>query len=210
MMGMRIVGADYFHRPVKFYNVGLKQRKHFHLLRDNYIGRRIYFVTICSATRAPRFLERGWVERVISVMKEEAATAGFLLHAWCLMPDHLHILVEGAADNADLFRFTTRFKRRTACLCASTGDAPLWQRNFYEHIVRDYEVLGRVAAYIWMNPVRKGLCEVANEYPFSGSLTMPWKAASEDPWMPPWKAKRADEKNRPLQNHRSSGSRASC
>lgn len=177
----------------------MERRKRFHLSKENYIGYEIYFLTLCCAHRASAFSKATLAAEIVSILKDEAARAGFLLHAWCLMPDHLHVLVDGTRDDADLFRFVTRFKRRSTGLRYYGGNE-LWQRNFYDHIVRNREVLAKVAGYIWMNPVRKGMCEFVNEYPYSGSLTMPWKSASDDPWIPPWKdkAERADEKNRPL------------
>ncbi len=162
-----------------------KTRKRFHLAKDNYVGRRTYFITLCTTNRASLFLERNLAEKVISILKEDASRMAFLLHAWCLMPDHLHFLTEGADETADLFQFVTHFKQRTTA--SFTGPRTLWQRNFYEHILRSHEKIGRVANYIWMNPVRKGLCEFVNEHPYSGSLTMPWTDPVQDPWIPPWK-----------------------
>lgn len=44
----------------------------------------------------------------------------------------------------------------------------LWQRNFYDHILRGYESGMRIAEYIGANPVRTGLVAQADEYPWSG------------------------------------------
>ncbi|MBN2380988.1 hypothetical protein JXM67_14415 [candidate division WOR-3 bacterium] len=44
----------------------------------------------------------------------------------------------------------------------------MWQRGYYDHILRKEEDLEIVANYIWGNPVRKGLAETIEEYPFSG------------------------------------------
>ena len=173
----------------------MERRKRFHLSRDNYIGYEIYFLTLCSAYRAPAFSEATLAAEIVSILKDEATLAGFLLHAWCLMPDHLHVLIEGTREDSDLFRLVTRFKRRTTAL-HHHGGKELWQRNFYEHILREREALGSVAGYIWMNPVRKSLCQYVNEYPNSGSLTMPWKPVEGDPWIPPWRRNAADAKNR--------------
>jgi hypothetical protein len=49
--------------------------------------------------------------------------------------------------------------------------------------------MGDVAAYIWMNPVRKGLCQRPEDYPFLGTFTLPWPPgkALQTAWTPPWK-----------------------
>ncbi len=46
-----------------------------------------------------------------------------------------------------------------------------------------------VAWYIWMNPVRRGLCREPREFRFSGSFTLPWrsKKSGNSSWTPPWK-----------------------
>lgn len=186
----------------------METRKQFHLTRDSYFGQQIYFVTICSTRRRPVFRNSPLAAKIIGHLKTTAKTSHFLLHAWCLMPDHLHILAEGIAEDADLFSFIGRFKRRTTNECASGARADkshrplqlqkhsvardrLWQRNFYEHIVRNREGLARIASYIWMNPVRKGICLRLEDYSFSGSLTFPWKQVSTPAgsWSPPWKHK---------------------
>jgi hypothetical protein len=69
---------------------------------ENYLGRLTYFVTICCDHRAPYLREETTAERVLSLLLECAASHSYRLHAYCLMPDHLHILVEGAHDRCDL------------------------------------------------------------------------------------------------------------
>jgi hypothetical protein len=68
----------------------------------------------------------------------------------------------------------------------------LWQKNFYDHILRPQDSFAGVAGYIWMNPVRKGLCSDPLEYPHSGSLVVEWKKATSPvkSWVPDWKDKK--------------------
>lgn len=215
---LALVGPDCFYRAVGLqaqaaffcsgvdYNPVVQTRKRFHLPRDSYLGCQIYFVTICSAYRRPVFNNFQLAATIIAILKAHAALSHFLLHAWCLMPDHFHALVEGATESSDLFAFVRRFKQRTTTECASAradkSDRPLqnqtltpvgphllWQRNFYEHILRNPEHLASVASYIWMNPVRKGLCASPEEYPFSGTMTLglKWNVKPLSIWLPPWK-----------------------
>ncbi len=109
---------------------------------------------------------------------------------WCVMPDHLHVFVEGQADDSDLREFVTRFKQQTAFPFFRRFGRRLWQRNFYDHVVRPYEPIHPIFWYIWMNPVRKGLCGDPREYPYSGSDTVEWKQRKPvtEGWAPPWKA----------------------
>jgi len=44
---------------------------------------------------------------------------------------------------------------------------PLWQKNFYDHIVRKEESILKIAEYILNNPVRKGMALRWESYPYS-------------------------------------------
>jgi hypothetical protein len=48
----------------------------------------------------------------------------------------------------------------------------LWQRGYFEHVLRDDEDSFGVARYILDNPVRTGLARNPQDYPSAGSLTM--------------------------------------
>jgi hypothetical protein len=50
------------------------------------------------------------------------------------------------------------------------GITMLWQKNFYEHIVRREESLLKIAEYILDNPVRKGIAIRRENYPYSGMV----------------------------------------
>ena len=107
------------------------------------------------------------------------------------MPDHLHILVEGLTDRSNLISFMLAFKQSTEKSAAKTFHHPLWQRSFYDHILRGRDSSDSLSWYIWLNPVRKGLCAQPWDYPFSGSFTLDtldWKRSQQPPsWTPPWK-----------------------
>ena len=173
-------------------------RKNIHLQRGLYKGRRRYFVTICCAKRKRVFSNpnaAGWIEgRLLAA----AAAYNFRLQAWCVMPDHIHFLVEGMKEECDLLAFVTRFKQRSDLAWRGKLSVPLWQRNFYEHILRRPEEASKIAAYIWMNPVRKGICSDAREYAFSGSISFDWRKATriDSGWRPPW-LKEEDHSGRP-------------
>jgi REP element-mobilizing transposase RayT len=118
-----------------------------------------------------------------------SAACEFNIHAYCLMPDHLHFLAEGRTDSSDLLEFVSDFKRQTSFDWNKRSEFPLWQKKYYDHVLRRVGSIDAIAWYIWMNPVRKGICEDAHEYVLSGSLTGLWKntVGPIDAWMPPWK-----------------------
>ena len=57
-----------------------------------------------------------------------------------------------------------RWKRENA--------STLWQRSYFEHVLRDEEDTIGVAKYILENPVRAGLVERPEAYPYLGSMTV--------------------------------------
>ena len=103
-------------------------------------------------------------------MKEEAVRTQMTLFAYCLMPDHVHLLI-CPETGVDLVSFVQGLKSKTTRVYWSTGvTGRLWQRGFYDHILREDEDIERVAGYILANPVRAGLAKDITQYPFSGSL----------------------------------------
>lgn len=172
-----------FSLPVQF------RRKNIRLAPQNYLGFGIYFVTICSHNRNSYFADISFGHVASGHLISLSARHSFLLHAFCFMPDHVHILSEGNSPQSNLLRFITAFKQRTAMAAKNRIRGPLWQTKFYDHILREPFQLEFVASYIWANPVRKGFCEDAALYPLSGSQTFDWKklCAQSTAWQPPWK-----------------------
>ena len=160
-----------------------------HLPSQEYLGEKWYFITMCCEDRVPAFLNAEQAAWVIEFLRAEAILHRFAVDAYCAMPDHLHLLALGTSPESTLLTFAKRFKQKTAYAYFQKSRGRLWQKNYYDHILRSHEDLGSVAAYIWMNPVRKGLCDDFQTYPFSGSFVRPWKnAPGEISWTPPWKS----------------------
>jgi REP-associated tyrosine transposase len=135
----------------------------------NYIGRYRYFLTFATHDRRPVFMDSAIVERTLSQILKSAAGHQFAITAYCFMPDHVHLLVAGRADNADLQRFVKSAKQTSGYIyCQATG-AQLWQPSYYDHVLRDDESSLFVIAYILRNPVVAGLVNRCEEYCFLGS-----------------------------------------
>jgi REP-associated tyrosine transposase len=169
------------------------RRKSIRLDPGAYLGRRLYFLTFCFYERKPIASNPRIAAWLIQRLRHHSFGAGFLVHAYCLMPDHAHVLALGATNESDLRAFVDRFKQDTGFAFASRTSRQLWQFKYYDHIVRSEDAARRVAAYIWMNPVRKKLCANAQDYKFSGSFTdfgtSMFRRTDVEPWTPPWKSK---------------------
>jgi putative transposase len=163
------------------------QRKNIRLSAENYLGKRDYFVTICCHKRQPHLSDPSSVLPILDHLKSASTRHSFDVHAYCAMPDHLHLLASGTSDYSDLLAFVDFFKQNTEFDFHHRTGNQLWQFKFYDHILRRAAALNDVAAYIWMNPVRKSLCTNPADYPYSGSFTRVFPIESTSTYIPPWK-----------------------
>ena len=145
------------------------RRKRNRLPLETYRGARAYFLTLSCARRGAVFTDARVVESYIGVLHSCSEKHGFAVLAYCFMPDHLHLLVEGGLES-DLPPFVKDFKQQTAYAHRRSNSGLLWQKSYYDHILRAEEDVRDVACYIIANPVRKALVTVASDYPYSGSF----------------------------------------
>jgi putative transposase len=89
--------------------------------------------------------------------------------AYCFMPDHVHLLVEGRRDDSDCRVFISRAKQYSGFHYKAAHGRRLWQRYGYERVLRGEEAAVSVARYIIENPVRARIADCVVGYPFSGS-----------------------------------------
>src|SRR5579859_8047341 len=164
-------------------------RKPIRLPPDEYLGTAYSFITICCRHRQPFFKDPRRGHSAVEALKHVASSTHFATHAFCLMPDHVHFLLEGVSPSADLMTFVGRWKQQTGYVLRNDLPKGFWQRRFHDHILRCDENPESVAWYIWMNPVRKGLVSQPQDYPFSGPFPAQPTNVSEPstPWLPPWK-----------------------
>ena len=166
------------------------RRKNIRLPRGSYIGHQWYFLTTCTLGRIPRFRNAHLVAVSLDLMAEEARMHCFDIQAYCFMPDHLHLLTNGTHAASNCLSFVKAFKQRSGFHFKQRTRERLWQDRPYDHILGPKDPWEAVAYYIWMNPVRKGLCERPQDWPFSGSFTIDWKRFLTPPeklWVPHWK-----------------------
>jgi REP-associated tyrosine transposase len=135
----------------------------------DYIGRQRYFLTFCTFRRHKTFHDLSIAAQVLLQFRQDARRSGFAILAYCLMPDHAHLLLEGTTRKADLRRFVKRAKQRTGQMCRRVIGRPLWQEGYYDRVLRTEDDSIAVARYILENPVRAGLVRSPADYPLLGS-----------------------------------------
>jgi putative transposase len=94
----------------------------------------------------------------------------FVIVAYCVMPDHGHLILPGASDTSDLRRCVKLMKqrveyiaRRRFCILG------LGQDGYYERVLQSRFALETAVRYVLENPVRAGLATRIDEYPLSGA-----------------------------------------
>lgn len=140
------------------------------LAEFDYKGRYAYHVVLTVKSRLEVFNDLEFGRWCASQLSESANLTHFEIYAYCLMPDHAHLLVQGTADSSYLVAFVQNFKQRTAFHFKRESGDQLWQQSYFDRVLRHEEHLEDVAAYVFQNPVAAGLCDDATRYPLSGGL----------------------------------------
>ena len=142
-------------------------------LRDcDYRGLHRYSLTICTDRRSLVFVKPSIVNAAIDQIQQSASAHAFAVIAYCFMPDHVHLLVLATSETSDLRAFVQSLKQRTAYHYKQSHAATLWQKGYYEHVLRNDEATLATAKYILENPVRAGLVAKPRDYEFAGSLVL--------------------------------------
>ena len=98
----------------------------------------------------------------------------YRLFAWCIMPNHVHLLLEPLVSLAAIMQrlksWTARASRAKALeLGLAVPDHGFWMREYWDRFIRHEEHFEQVVWYIQENPVKAGLCHVAEEWQWSSA-----------------------------------------
>ncbi|CAN5849845.1 hypothetical protein BH24ACI5_BH24ACI5_24250 [soil metagenome] len=135
----------------------------------SYTGPNRYSLTFCAHERRSLFLNTTLADCVREQILRAACTDGYVVIAYCIMPNHVHLLVEGDEGCAPLAAFARRAKQYAGFHGKRVIGGPVWQTGYFERVLRETEDTRTVVAYILDNPVRRGLVENARDYALSGS-----------------------------------------
>ncbi len=156
-----------------------RRRKSLRLAGYEYSQGGAYFVTICVKDRTPLFGKILNGEMVNNENGDLAMAAwnklpGHYLHialdAFMVMPNHVHGIIIITDEKAqpvgagfkpaptkplpEVVRAFKTFSARAINLRRGASGQPLWQRGYYEHVIRNEESLNRIRDYIATNPWR--------------------------------------------------------
>jgi putative transposase len=104
---------------------------------------------------------------LIDILRSLVAERNFKLHDFVIMPDHVHLLLtvdEGMTVEKAMQLVKGRF---SYCMGKELGfNGEVWQKGFSEVQVLGEESFEQHRAYIANNPVKAGLVDVPEKYPF--------------------------------------------
>ena len=122
--------------------------KNIRLVPVNYIGQRAHFVTLCCHERSIQFREPENSEWFLAHLRDVTAASFFAVIAYCVMPDHVHLLVMGLSPRSDFLGFMKALKIKTSRELVKRGGGILWQKKYFDHILRPKESMDAAAWYI--------------------------------------------------------------
>ncbi|MEL6211747.1 MAG: transposase, partial [Pseudomonadota bacterium] len=136
-----------------------------------------YFFTVNLADRRSSLLVKH-IEKLRAAWAETAKSHPFETVAVVILPDHLHTvwtLPENDGDFRTRWRlikggFSRRVRLRGEASPRRTGERNVWQRRFWEHVVRDADELAAYTNYIHWNPVKHGHVTDLERYHAGGIL----------------------------------------
>ena len=128
-----------------------------------------YHVTQRGNRRGTTFFEDGDFDHYRDLLADAARRAGTRIWAYCLMPNHVHLIVVPADPDGLRATFANAHRRYAGFINARhrwTGH--LWQGRFGAVVMDDLHLV-HAARYVALNPVRARLCDRAEEWPWSSA-----------------------------------------
>jgi putative transposase len=127
-----------------------------------------YFVTSATWNHRALFQSDPWARLFFQTLLSYRPEA-YLLHEFVLMPDHFHALLSPQASlerSLQLIKggFSFRAKKDLG------SNAEIWQRGFSDHRIRDAEDFAKHTQYIYLNPMKRSLCDRPEQYRYSSAF----------------------------------------
>ena len=140
-----------------------------------------FFFTLCARGNRKPFENPALANAIIESLIWRKKKHNWTLFCYCLMPDHLHLIIRALERRLEICNAGVRgriekslleeiaeFKSYTTRIWwKHGGKGPLWQESSYDHVFRYNESMQKAAWYVLNNPVRKGLVDKWEDYPYS-------------------------------------------
>lgn len=137
------------------------------LKRFFYTGH-IYFITTVTKYRAPLLCDN--IDLIKTAFKHSYNETPFRLISWVVLPDHLHLILDPKRSNpADIMQrfkmsFGQNYRKRYGL-----RSGPIWQKRYWDHVIRNERDLINHLIYIYYNPIKHGYVENPEKWPHASS-----------------------------------------
>ena len=124
-----------------------------------------YFLTASIAGRRRIFTNWHRAMLVLDAIRWLHAADRFMVDAAVVMPDHLHLV--GQLGESTLAKVMHTLKSYSAHGLSVAGvETPVWQKGYHDHGLRDDEDYRARVRYVLQNPLRAGLVQRVEDYPY--------------------------------------------
>jgi REP-associated tyrosine transposase len=140
-------------------------------LRWIFAHRPLYFVTFCTYKRKKLVASEPVHAAFMAFAREANSQRNIAVGRYVIMPDHVHLFVRGS-DDFQLGPWIGMLKQALSKHIVTKARRPIWQRRFFDHVLRSDESYAQKWNYVRENPVRAGLVANAEDWPYSGELVL--------------------------------------
>lgn len=105
-------------------------------------------------------LAKPGVADIVAESLQRYAGTRYQLYAWCVMPNHVHVVMQPLAPatlTTILYTWKSFTSKQIGALLGTHG--VLWQREYYDHLIRDDQALWRIIRYVAENPSKANLLD---------------------------------------------------
>ena len=132
----------------------------------------LFFITFCTHRRKSLLATAAVNTALEQFVRHAYETYGIAVGRYVIVPEHGHLFVRRSADFR-LGRWIGTLKQALAKVINGRRSAgPIWQRGFFDHVLRSDESYGQKWNYIRDNPVRAGLVTKADDWPYAGEIVV--------------------------------------
>ena len=131
-------------------------------------GHSVYFITASTFQKQSLFQSERFSKPFIDTLLHYRLQKNYLLHEFVLMPNHFHLLITPTLTlERALQLIKGGFSHKARKELGFAGE--IWQASYYDRRVRDAEDYINFKYYIRQNPVKRGLANYPEEYPYSSA-----------------------------------------
>ncbi len=146
--------------------------RHLRRLERVWLEAPVYFITTCTFERRSILAAPEIAALLIAEWQSARSRHGWAIGRYVLMPDHVHFFCAPELDAKPLSVFIGFWKEWTSKnVKRALGLAgPVWQEEFFDHVLRSGESYEQKWDYVRKNPVRAGVVARADDWLWQGEI----------------------------------------